>query len=79
MFKLFGELKINNSLQYVRDNGIGMGLTCSKTIVDFLGGEIDIKSSPGYTNVKISIPVSSSQHSDNGESKKTPKSLISKS
>ena len=79
LFKLFGELKINNSLQYVKDNGIGIGLTCSKTIVDFLGGKIAIKSSPGFTDVKISIPVSSSEKSETGGSKNAPRSPISKS
>ena len=51
LFKLFGELKNNSSHQFVKDNGIGLGLTCSKLIVDFLGGGIDISSSPGFTNV----------------------------
>jgi signal transduction histidine kinase len=51
LLKLFGELKNNSSLQFVKDNGIGIGLTCSKSIVDFLGGKINLSSSRGLTNV----------------------------
>ena len=57
LFKAFGELRRFNSLKEVKDNGIGIGLTCSKSIVDFMGGDIQIKSQPELTNVTVSIPV----------------------
>ena len=36
LFKLFGELKNNSSLQFVKDNSIGLGLNCSKLIASGL-------------------------------------------
>ena len=51
LFKTFGELRNKLSLKEVKDNGIGIGLTCSKTIAKFLGGDIEISSVPGHTDV----------------------------
>ena len=43
LFKIFGELKNNLELQIdqdIKDNGIGVGLSCSKIIANALGGDV---------------------------------------
>ena len=44
LFKIFGELKHNLEIQNdqdIIDNGIGVGLSCSKIIANALGGDVD--------------------------------------
>ena len=58
MFKLFKELMCKQSMSKVKDNAIGVGLSCSKIILESLGGTINlIKSQPGETQFAICIPV----------------------
>jgi K+-sensing histidine kinase KdpD len=42
MMKLFGELLQKQSIHKVKDKGIGVGLTCSKTIADAMSGDLKI-------------------------------------
>jgi len=44
LFKVFGELKHNLEIQNdqdIKDNGIGVGLSCSKIIANALGGDVN--------------------------------------
>ena len=44
LFKLFGKLKIKDS---INQNGVGLGLTISKKLVEQLGGDIRVNSIDG--------------------------------
>ena len=57
----------------VKDNGIGVGLSCTKIITEFLGGTVEIVD-PKKTTFKISIPV---EIEDNDEQIKDQTDLIS--
>ena len=57
MFKIFGELQRDHSHNSVKDGGIGIGLSCSKELVEYLGGEIQLNSRAGHTDVQVTIPV----------------------
>jgi K+-sensing histidine kinase KdpD len=49
LFKVFGELKYNlenQSNQETKDNGIGVGLCCSKIIANALNGDVDFIPNP---------------------------------
>jgi hypothetical protein len=46
----------------VKDNGIGVGLSCSKIISEFLGGSVKILNSIN-TSIKISIPIQINENS----------------
>ena len=46
----------------VKDNGIGVGLSCSKIISEFIGGSVKILNSIN-TSIKISIPIQINDHS----------------
>ncbi len=49
-------------LDSLKNDGTGLGLTLCQRLVDFLGGEINIKSKPGKgTIVSISVPVKVSE------------------
>jgi signal transduction histidine kinase len=41
LFELFGRIKVKNG---INENGIGLGLTISKRIIEELGGEMRLKS-----------------------------------
>lgn len=60
MMKLFGELNQKQSIQKVKDKGIGVGLTCSKVIANAMGGDLVIveneKDFPS-TTLMLTIPV----------------------
>jgi signal transduction histidine kinase len=45
LFVPFKELKKKQNMKNVKDNNIGMGLSCSKTIIRSLGGDIVLKES----------------------------------
>ena len=42
MMKIFGELSNKKSLHKVKDNSIGLGLTCSKIISEAMNGDLNI-------------------------------------
>jgi signal transduction histidine kinase len=42
MFQAFGELKQKQSMRFVKDKGIGVGLSCSKILTEALEGQICI-------------------------------------
>ena len=58
LFLPFQELKVKQDLKEVKDNNIGMGLTCSKTLVTELEGDISVKKSEeGLTIIRFELPV----------------------
>ena len=58
MFEVFAELKQKQSMRFVKDKGIGVGLSCSKILTEALGGSIRIVNSlEGLTEIKVTIPV----------------------
>ena len=61
LFKVFGELKYNLEIQEsyeIKDNGIGVGLCCSKMIAQALHGDVIIlPNQSNQTSVSITVPV----------------------
>ena len=58
LFQPFLELKMKQNLEKVKDHNIGIGLACSKSIVNSLMGEIKIKKSTlGFTSFSFRFPV----------------------
>ena len=58
LFAPFLELRNKQSLSEVKDNSIGLGLTCSRDIVNALGGKIQLKlSNDRVTVFAFSIPI----------------------
>jgi K+-sensing histidine kinase KdpD len=60
MMKLFGELKEKQSINNVKDKGIGVGLTCAKVISNAMDGDLKIfENDKDYpcTTVHLTIPV----------------------
>ena len=58
LFKPYGELLCFGKLKLVKHHGIGLGLSNSKSFINFLGGSIRItKSEPGHTELQFSIPL----------------------
>jgi len=45
LFKPFMELNQKEDLRLVKDNSIGLGLTCSHAIIEAMGGQLELKSS----------------------------------
>lgn len=59
LFKAFGELRQKQNMKYVKDSSLGVGLSCSKKIIEAMGGQITfIKNEPQNTQVMFTIPVS---------------------
>ena len=60
MMKLFGELLQKQSIHKVKDKGIGVGLTCAKTIANAMDGDLKIveneKETPS-TTLLLTVPV----------------------
>ena len=58
IFVLFGELRIKQCLQDVKDLGIGVGLNCSRDLSRAIGGNVKlISSKKGHTHFQITIPL----------------------
>ena len=61
LFKVFGELKYNIAMQSdseTKDNGIGVGLCCSKMIANAINGDVVfLPNNEGITSVLVKIKV----------------------
>ena len=58
LFKPFLELQQKQNMRLVKDNSIGLGLSCSKVLTNKLGGEVKlVQSQPRLTVFKFHIPV----------------------
>ena len=58
MFIPFKELKAKQNMKKVKDNSIGMGLACSRSIIRELGGDVFLKESQkGKTIFKVTLQV----------------------
>ena len=58
LFKSFAELRKVQSLDKVKDYGIGIGLSNSRELARKAGGDVILlKSQPGCTIFQISIPI----------------------
>ena len=50
LFKTFKELRQKQNMRLVKDNSLGVGLSCSKKIINAMGGDISfIRNDPGNT------------------------------
>ena len=59
----FRELRVKQDIQKVKNNSIGMGLACSKVIMNQLKGSLALKESiRGKTVFKIEMPVEKRDH-----------------
>lgn len=58
LFQPFKELDYKQDLREVKDNSIGLGLSCTKAILNQLGGDIYLKSSQkNLTVFQLHLPV----------------------
>ena len=58
LFKPFLELQQKQNMRLVKDNSIGLGLSCSKVLTKKLGGEVKlVQSQPKLTVFKFHIPI----------------------
>jgi len=61
LFKVFGELKHNlemHSNQEIKDNGIGVGLCCSKIIANAIDGDVNfVPNEQNKTTLKVTLKV----------------------
>ena len=58
LFKPFRELRKMQDLDLVKDRSIGLGLACSKDIINALGGDVSlIASTKGLTVFRVTMPV----------------------
>ena len=58
LFKPFRELRKKQSMSKVKDNSIGIGLSCSKLIIQAMKGSIKVlDSKPGKSSIQVKIPV----------------------
>ena len=57
LFKPFRELRDKQNMSKVKDNSLGVGLSCSKQIVEALKGSIKLLNTQAGTSIQIKIPV----------------------
>jgi nitrogen-specific signal transduction histidine kinase len=58
LFIPFLELKVKQDMKNVKNNSIGMGLSCSKMIMKQLKGKLElVESQRGRTVFKLQMPV----------------------
>jgi K+-sensing histidine kinase KdpD len=59
----FSELRVKKDIQKVKNNSIGMGLACTKVIMNQLKGSLQLKESiRGKIVFKIEMPVEKRDH-----------------
>ena len=77
LFEPFLELQKKQNLDLVKDHNIGMGLSCSKVIVEGMGGSIKLsKSNEGMTIFEFRLPIESIEDEELTQPVRNSKSQI---